>query len=78
MPGIVSSVLNDGGADLRRRLIAIYAVLIGGNVLVWLWALAALGDRPVLWARRCSPIRSVCATRSTPIISRRSTTSRAS
>ena len=41
-------MLNEGGADLRRRLIAIYAVLIGGNVLVWLWALAALGDRPVL------------------------------
>ena len=48
MPGIVSSVLNEGGADLRRRLIAIYAVLIGGNVLVWLWALVALSDRPVL------------------------------
>ena len=48
MPGIVSNVLNEGGADLRRRLIAIYTVLIGGNVLVWLWALVALGDRPVL------------------------------
>ncbi len=48
MPGIVSSVLNEGGADLRRRLIAIYAVLIAGNILVWLWALAVLGDRPVL------------------------------
>jgi len=48
MPGIVSSVLNEGGADLRRRLIAIYAVLIGGNVLIWLWAVVVLGDRPVL------------------------------
>jgi high-affinity nickel-transport protein len=48
MPGIVSSVLNEGGADLRRRLIAIYAVLIGGNILIWFWALVALGDRPVL------------------------------
>jgi hypothetical protein len=27
MPGIVSSALNESGADLRRRLIAIYAVL---------------------------------------------------
>jgi len=45
MPGTVSSVLNEGGADLRRRLIAIYAVLIGGNVLVWLWAFVALSDR---------------------------------
>jgi high-affinity nickel-transport protein len=48
MPGIVSSVLNEGGADLRRRLIAIYAVLIAGNVLIWLWALVALGGHPVL------------------------------
>jgi nickel/cobalt transporter (NiCoT) family protein len=48
MPGIVSTVLNDGGPDLRRRLIAIYAVLIGGNILIWLWALVVLGDRPIL------------------------------
>jgi high-affinity nickel-transport protein len=48
MPGIVSTVLNEGGADLRRRLIAVYAVLIGGNILIWLWALVVLGDRPLL------------------------------
>src|ERR1039458_5346264 len=48
MPGFVSRVLNGGDADLRRRLIAIYAVLIGGNILVWLWALVTLGDHPVL------------------------------
>ena len=48
MPGIVSSILNEGGADLRRRLIAIYTLLIGGNILIWLWAIVALGDRPVL------------------------------
>ena len=48
MPGIVSTVLNEGGADLRGRLIAIYAVLIGGNILIWLWALAVLHGQPVL------------------------------
>jgi nickel/cobalt transporter (NiCoT) family protein len=48
MPGIVSTVLNEGGADLRRRLIAVYALLIGGNILIWLWALVVLGDRPLL------------------------------
>jgi nickel/cobalt transporter (NiCoT) family protein len=48
VPGIVSTVLNEGGADLRRRLIAVYAVLIGGNILIWLWALVVLGDRPLL------------------------------
>ncbi len=48
MPGIISNVLNEGGADLRGRLIAIYAVLIGGNILIWIWALVALGNQPVL------------------------------
>ena len=48
MPGIASGVLNKGGADLQRRLIAIYAVLIGGNVLVGLWAFVALSDRVVM------------------------------
>ncbi len=48
MPGVVSTVLNEGGPHLRRRLIAIYAVLIAGNVLIWLWALVVLGDRPVM------------------------------
>ena len=28
MPGTISKVLNESGPDLRRRLIAIYAVLI--------------------------------------------------
>ncbi len=48
MPGIASGVFNKGGADLQRRLIAIYAVLIGGNVLVGLWAFVALSDRVVM------------------------------
>ncbi len=48
MPGIVSSLLNEGGADLRGRLTAIYAVLIGGNIFIWLWALVALRGQPVL------------------------------
>ena len=33
MPGICLTDLNDGDADLRGRLIAIYAVLIGGEYL---------------------------------------------
>ena len=73
MPEIVSSVLNEGGADLRRRMIAIYAVLIGGNILICLWALVALGIGPSCSERRCLPIRSACAMRSTRTILRRST-----
>jgi nickel/cobalt transporter (NiCoT) family protein len=49
MAGLVSRILNEGDANLYRRLIAIYAVLIGGNVLVWIWALLTLSDRPVLF-----------------------------
>ncbi len=48
MPGFVSRFLNEGDADLRRRLIALYVVLIAGNVLVWIWALVTLGDRPLM------------------------------
>jgi high-affinity nickel-transport protein len=48
MPGIASNVLNEGGADLRRRLITMYAVLIGGNVLAGLWAFVTLSDQPVM------------------------------
>ncbi|HVO01819.1 MAG TPA: HoxN/HupN/NixA family nickel/cobalt transporter [Candidatus Cybelea sp.] len=33
---------------LRHRIIAVMAPLIGANLLVWLWALIAFHDRPVL------------------------------
>jgi high-affinity nickel-transport protein len=48
MPATISKVLNESGPDLRRRLIAIYAVLIGGNILIWLCALVALRGQSVL------------------------------
>ena len=48
MPGTVPTVAPEGSRNLLRRLILVYAVLIGGNLLVWLWALIALGDRAVL------------------------------
>jgi nickel/cobalt transporter (NiCoT) family protein len=48
MPTNTANVLTESGPDLRRRLIAIYAVLIGGNILIWVLALVALGGQPVL------------------------------
>ena len=48
MPAVILSVRNEDGADLRRRLIAIYTILIGGNAIVWLWAFVVLADRPVI------------------------------
>ena len=49
MPGIVSTLLNGSGSDLRRRLTAVFALLIGGNLLIWLWALVIVKERPVLF-----------------------------
>ncbi len=41
-------IVSAGDGSLRSRLIGVYAFLIGANVLVWVWALAALHDKPVL------------------------------
>ena len=41
-------IVSAGDASLRSRLIGIYAFLIGANVLVWIWALAVLHDKPAL------------------------------
>ena len=43
-----SRILSGGDANLRSRLMGVYAFLIGANLLVWAWALAALHDKPVL------------------------------
>ena len=45
---ISQNILTESGPDLRRRLFIIYGLLIAGNILIWLWALAVLGGRPVL------------------------------
>jgi high-affinity nickel-transport protein len=37
-----------GSDDLRRRLILLFGGLVLANIVVWAWAFAALGDRPVL------------------------------
>jgi len=48
MPGFLSRVLNQGDIALRRRLIAIYGILVGANVAIWAWAVSVLHDHPVL------------------------------
>src|SRR3954453_19569011 len=45
---MIRTLFNDGADNLRGRIIAIYALLIGANLLVWAWALVAFRDRPVL------------------------------
>src|SRR5580704_2440186 len=39
---------DDGAADLRRKIIGIYGLLIAVNVAAWGWALSAFHDYPVL------------------------------
>ena len=48
MPDLIDRLVSSGNSDLRGRLLGLYGVLIGANVFVWLWALAALHDKPVL------------------------------
>ncbi len=41
-------IFRDRAADLRRRIVGLYALLLAFNTLAWLWALAAFHDHPVL------------------------------
>jgi nickel/cobalt transporter (NiCoT) family protein len=44
----IVKLFNDQNAELRNKVIGIYAVLVGANVLAWIWALVAFADYPVL------------------------------
>ncbi len=48
MPTTVGRLLDDREAELRSKVAGIYVVLIGANVLAWIWALIAFRDYPVL------------------------------
>ncbi|MGO8739803.1 HoxN/HupN/NixA family nickel/cobalt transporter [Rhodoblastus sp.] len=48
MPNLIAKLASIGNSGLRGRLIGLYSVLIGANIFVWMWALAALHDKPVL------------------------------
>jgi high-affinity nickel-transport protein len=41
-------ILSKIPAELRGRLFGMYGVLVAGNVLVWVWALAMFHDQPLL------------------------------
>ncbi len=44
----LGQIFADGADNLRGRVVGIYALLIGFNLLAWLWALAAFHEHPVL------------------------------
>ena len=49
MQGFVSRIWNESDSSVRGRLIGLYALLIGANVLVWIWAFVALRGNAVLF-----------------------------
>ena len=44
----LKSAVDDASADQRPKIVAIYAVLLTANALVWIWAAVALAGRPTL------------------------------
>ncbi len=42
------NVVNDGSANLRGRIASLYALLLGANAIVWIWAYMLLHDQPLL------------------------------
>ncbi len=44
----VTRIFDDGAAAMRGNLLFLCVVLLGGNVLIWAWAIMAFHDRPVL------------------------------
>ena len=45
---VIGKILSDENSDLRGRIFGLYGLLIGANVLIWIWALLALHDKPAL------------------------------
>jgi high-affinity nickel-transport protein len=48
MSDFISKLVSEGDSDLRGRLSGLYGVLIGANILIWVWAVVALHDNPTL------------------------------
>src|SRR5260370_21699450 len=49
MLGFFSRIWNESDSSVRGRLIGLYALLFGANLLVWTWAFVALHDNAVLF-----------------------------
>src|SRR3984893_14537707 len=44
----LAKLFNDQDAELGAKLVGIYGMLVGANILAWVWALIAFHDYPVL------------------------------
>jgi nickel/cobalt transporter (NiCoT) family protein len=48
MFNFLKSAVDDASVNHRGKVIALYVLLIGANVLAWTWAVVALAERPTL------------------------------
>jgi high-affinity nickel-transport protein len=48
MPDRFFDRFSNGDSSLKTRLIGVYSFLVAANILAWVWAFAALHDRPLL------------------------------
>jgi high-affinity nickel-transport protein len=48
MPFLPRILLNDEAGNTRAKVVAVYGLLLGFNVVVWLWAFAAFRPHPLL------------------------------
>jgi len=48
MQQVLRKIFSDSAGDTRGKIAAVYTLLIGANLLLWMWAFAAFGDRPIL------------------------------
>src|ERR1700722_19550402 len=47
-PSLIMAIFDERAGSLRRPLIAIYSLLIIGNLAVWAWALLVFRHQPIL------------------------------
>jgi len=74
----LAKIFSDSAGNTRSKIAGIYSVLLGANLLAWIWAFIAFRDHPVMLGTALLRILSGCAMPSTPITSPPSTTSPAS
>ena len=48
MQQVLLKIFSDSAGDTRGKIVAVYTLLIGANLLLWMGAFAAFGDRPIL------------------------------
>src|ERR1700675_2860381 len=48
MQNALLKLFDDSAADTRSKIVGIYTLLLGANILIWIWAIVAFRDHPLL------------------------------